>query len=228
MKVDVIMLSLSKDEKIHNMTQNAINTLHSSENKHKFNVILLESIKDQKVEYSGCTVMYPDFEFNYNKFMNFGLSRCNSKYVALCNNDLIFHKNWFSEIYKHKDIADSFSPWNNSGNCWHPEYKKTYEEEFLPGYEIGFHISGWCIVAKRKIFDTIELDERVSFWYSDKVYSDALQRKDIPHILVLNSYVDHLESVTLDQMPQNVKSALTGQQGEIYHNKISKENEIPA
>ena len=55
-------------------------------------------IRDNGFVYPECKVIYPEVEFNYNKFLNIGISNCEGDWVLICNNDLYFYKNWLQEI----------------------------------------------------------------------------------------------------------------------------------
>jgi GT2 family glycosyltransferase len=124
--------------------------------------------------------------------MNFGRKLGNNPYVCLCNNDLIFRKNWASEILKTaSEFPDvlSFCP-----IC--PKTQPLYG--ILPntgnyfGYQVRKEISGWCIFHKREIYDLIgDLDESFTHWFSDNDYSLSLYEKSIKHCLVSSSIVEH-------------------------------------
>jgi GT2 family glycosyltransferase len=224
MIIDVIMLVRTDSEKLHKMTQNAIDSLHDSETEFQFNIFLLESNKNSKYQYKKCTLIVPEIkgDFNYNRYMNYGISKCENEYVVLANNDLFFHKNWFTEIYKHKNKAESFSSWNNFDN-WHSTFAKIdlsefNEEGYKEGYRTSYEMTGWCFVAKRNIFDEFTLDERVDFWYSDNVYSDDLQKYGFRHILVRDSKVDHLCSKTTETFSKQKIKELTSDQYKKYNN----------
>lgn len=212
MMIDIVMLSLTNSDKLYEMTCNAIKSLRESETNIKFNVILVESNKNRDITKYPYTcadrVVVPRDEFNYNKFCKIGISHGNNEWVALCNNDLIFHKGWMSEIVKVDDdmkgYIQSYSPWNPY-NGWHDQLirpdinnYKAYE-----GYRTSYEVAGWCLVTKRQLLTTIKLDDRVNFWFSDNVYIDEMQKIGVRHALVRNSKVSHIcseTSKTLDSM----------------------------
>lgn len=219
MIVDAIMLALSTSDELFKMTQSAIDSLHNSETDFQFNIVLLESNKNSQYHYENCTTLVPDIEaFNYNKYMNYGIQKTINEYIILCNNDLVFHKGWFSAIYKHRDKSDSFSSWNNIGG-WHEVRIPEPYPEFIEGYKIGTEVGGWCLVVKRSVFDVITLDDRVSFWFSDNVYIDALRKNNMKHGIVTNSFVDHLLETTSKTLSNKERYKLRDAQREIY-NKI--------
>lgn len=235
MNIDVIMLTLTNSDELFEMTQSAINSLHNSEKTFKFNVILLESNHQSTYNYQNCTTLFlgDTGKFNYNRSMNYGIdytSNSGNEFVVLCNNDLIFHKGWFSEIYKYKNYADSFSSWNNYDD-WHNKYipNVTKLTPFIEGYRIAHEMTGWCFVVKRKVFESFRLNEGVDFWYSDNVYVDDLQKNGFKHILVRNSYVDHICSKTYKTLSKEEQENVTKEQLDKYNkikeDKIKKEME---
>jgi hypothetical protein len=175
--VDVIIPSFT-NEKTALILKNCIQSLRLSEQYISFNVILIESNQDTLGDDHGqnLTVSY----------------------------DLIFYPQWMMHIivaaYLNPEVK-SFSPWNSMWS-WHERCFPNNSEQYLLGYEIGRHLAGWCIVAKREIFKKINLSERVDFWYSDNVYADDLQANNIPHALVAPSRVDHITSQTKVLTPE--------------------------
>lgn len=203
MVVDVIMVvNYSKPELVE-MTNRCISSLHESERDIRFNIIIVE---DDGVD------------FNYNKKLCEGLSQSNNEFVILANNDLIFTEGFFSEIMAayNTNIAESFGCWNPN---WHEKYFKTYQEYYL-GYEIGKHLTGWCIVTTRKVLNEIDFcnenNFRVSFWRSDDIYKDLLKQHNIKHALVRNSKVTHLLSKTLKTHSKERQIELTINQKSKY------------
>lgn len=195
--IDVIIVSNACDNEKKKLTQNAVYTVRKSACRVR-NVVVIEQKKGIKFE-SAETLNY-NFDFNYNRCLNFGIDHCinsfDSKLLALCNNDLVFHTGWVGEIIKSMNE-------NNCGSA-SPYFKKLHSEIFpnLNGDKIGYSVRsilcGWCIVVTRKTIEAIgRLCEDVSFWYSDNIYAEQIRCKNIKHVLSLKSRVDHLESRTL-------------------------------
>lgn len=195
--VDVIIPSRT-DEKITPILRDCINSIRESEETIKFNIIVVES-GDKIVDLGqNKTVKYDSEIFCYNHALNLGLKASNNSWVVLANNDLIFKKDWMHEIIIARNMCptiESFSPWNDMWN-WHPRVFPNCELDIIEGYRIGAEIAGWCIVARRSIFDRVQLSERVRFWYSDNVYADELVKHGIKHALITRSKVDHIVSQT--------------------------------
>ena len=197
--VDIVIISYSKDDYCKSITENCITSLLSSEDNSEeiFNIIIVESEPSVKWEnFSKCIKTYnAPLPYGYNKFLNFGRKKGNSEWVALCNNDLEFKKNWFSEMLiaekKFPNVL-SFSPICPKTQ---PKYNIYPNTGYYEGYNIRMQISGWCIVQKRKIYEIIgDLDERFHHWFCDNDYAMTLMIKKIPHILVSSSIVEHHEN----------------------------------
>jgi glycosyltransferase involved in cell wall biosynthesis len=197
MKVSCVFLARTDSEISFGMTTKCIQSAMESEPNVEFEIIIVESNK----EYYTSTFIYPNFvkviipqeQFNFHQFLNIGIQQATGNYIALCNNDLIFHKNWFTEILKisnlHPEIL-SFSP-KGIPNI------STQEAEYQIGYKVTQQLKGWCIVVKPYIFKKIgALDETFSFFYADNDYGMTLKYYNIKHALVFNSYVEHLEKKT--------------------------------
>lgn len=213
--VDVVILSWAKTIELKNLTIRGIQTLLKSETDVNFNVFLLES--NNKAIYNfppSVKVVYMNERFGYHKFMNIGRKMGNSPYVALCNNDLRFQKNWASNIIKEmeqdKELL-SACPMEPVVNL----IPKHYTEEKY-GYETRKFINGWCIFQNRKIYDVIgDLDETFEFWCCDDDYGMTLQNKNIKHAIIKTSIVNHddnggksLQKLTPEQSRQYTSGGL--------------------
>lgn len=194
MNLSIIILSKTDTVDLYSMTMNCINSLMKTENNISKEILLIESNKN----YINSDFIYPDFvtviipesDFNFHKFLNIGIKASKGDYIALCNNDLIFYGHWFSAILeianKNKNIL-SFSP---TGTTPLLNEKKG----FSVGYKVRTHINGWCIIVKKEVFDKIgSLDEKFDFYFADNDYAMTLKRHNIKHARIYNSHVVHLE-----------------------------------
>jgi GT2 family glycosyltransferase len=194
MKLSSIFLARTDSVESFAMTTKCFQSAMASDPDVESEIIIVESNKT----YYESTFIYPDFvkviipqeQFNFHRFLNIGIQHATGDFIALCNNDLIFHQNWFTEILKianlHPEIL-SFSP-NGSVNT------KSQQIDYQIGYKVMQQIKGWCIVVRPKIFKKIGLlDETFSFYYADNDYGMTLKYYNIKHALVYNSYVEHLE-----------------------------------
>jgi GT2 family glycosyltransferase len=200
--IDIIMLSYAKNADLKNVTQQSIDTLLESEDRSiiHFNIIVLESNKSLKpFIYSNCKTIYPNQKFGYHKFLNIGISATNNPYLCLCNNDLIFHKNWASEILKAINVDHQLYSLSPACPLYHKDIISSSDNLISYGYEKRSHITGWAIFVKRDIFNIIgKLDEHFKFWYCDDDYIETLKHYNIKHAIVYKSLVTHLESTTIN------------------------------
>lgn len=192
MSVQVIILSDSKNERLRMMTEKCIDSLLFSEPLRYFNICVV----DNKNRFSKVTNIKIDEPFNYNRYINIAAKQSNSEWIVFCNNDLHFHKNWFTELMKlNLDVMSS--------RCPIDKRQKIGKDVF--GYKIGYNFSGWCFTMKRKVFEKIGgFNEAYEFWCADNAVLDQLKKIDVVPCLVAKSLVTHYGSQTLSTM-QNKK-----------------------
>lgn len=223
--IDVIIPARSNTESLHSLTQETILSLHISEPKANFNVIVVESGGVDQNYQGAKTILYPEGErFNYNKALNIGMQFTENEYIIFCNNDLIFQNHFFLEL-KH---AFNYGFQSVCPIC--PRHHKLIpkEYEFISGYNVGGELIGWCIAVKRSIFDKIgKFDESVDFWYSDHVYAEQLKEHQIPHALVTASKVLHLGSQTLNSLTPEEYLEVTILQKKKYQDYLKLNNKEP-
>jgi hypothetical protein len=195
MGLSAIILSYTNSEKIHRMTLECIDSLIVSEDFNEYlqlEILLIESNQNYREEGfaypENVKVIVPGSPFNFHAYLNIGIKASAMPFVALCNNDLLFRKHWFTEILNVKKNVPrirSFSP-VQSGEA-------TGEGLYSLGYDVRKHLKGWCMVAERKLFDNIGLpDEQFDFYYADDDYAMTLRKYHEPHALVHRSVVEHL------------------------------------
>jgi GT2 family glycosyltransferase len=210
MEIDVIIPSLTFPE-YDQMIRDCIYSLRSSESDHSFNVIIIES-SDRKIELGQNSTLESPKPFNYNKSMDLGIKHSNNEWIVMANNDLLFEKNWFSEILnakKERPDISSFSSWNNISN-WHNDRLPNCED-IREGYGIGYELCGWILIIKREDYLKLNIVNDVSFWCSDNVYDDEIRRNELKHALVKKSIVNHLTSKTLFSGKVDVENLTAGQ-----------------
>ncbi|NBU96944.1 MAG: glycosyltransferase [Spirochaetia bacterium] len=194
--LDVVIISYAKDDYCRALTTNCINSLIASENNSLdlFNIIVVESEPEINWEHLAENVKtYPaPLPYGYHKFLNFGRKMGNSPWVALCNNDLIFKDGWFTSIIEASAHLPDFMSFSPMCPMTQPLYGIRENNGVIEGYEIRKHISGWCIVHKREIYNIIgELDERFHHWFCDNDYAMELVANGLRHALVTESIVEH-------------------------------------
>uniref|UniRef100_A0A6M3KHF9 Putative glycosyltransferase n=1 Tax=viral metagenome TaxID=1070528 RepID=A0A6M3KHF9_9ZZZZ len=188
-EVDVIIISWAKTPELRTVTQNCLDTLYSSETDVRFNPVIVESAPD--VEYNWGATIHPKDEFGYNKYCNLGRKAGKAPWVALCNNDIMFHPGWATiMLAAHKQFPQfrSMSPWcpRTMGDV------NGKQGTLLEGYQIRNHVAGWCLFHERGIYDAIgDLDEKIRFWYADNDYALLIEKNGIKHCVVPDALVTH-------------------------------------
>lgn len=194
--IDIIFLSYSKNDYLKNLTIQSIDTLLKSEDPKKihFNILVIESNKSiAPYQFENSKTIYPEQEFGFHKYLNIGIKATSSPYVCLCNNDLIFHTGWASEMIKAMDEDPKIM--SATPYCMNFHKKEGFIEDGPPieGY-FGI-LTGWCIFVKREIFNIIGmLDEHFVFWYCDYDYSNTLEKMKVKNSLIPKSKITHLGS----------------------------------
>jgi len=212
-EIDIIILSYAYNKELKQTTIDAINSLITSEDSTKinFNIIIIESQQElNDYQYAFSKTVYPETPFGYHRYMNIGIDLTSSPYICLCNNDLIFHKGWASEILKYmEEIPDlvSASPICSIG---HPFMGIQVNSGIQAGYRIGYEIAGWCLFLKREILLSIGiLDENYRFSGADHDYANTLAVMNLKHALITTSIVDHAYSKTLMTQSKERQDELT-------------------
>lgn len=224
--IDIIILSFAKDDILKKTTEEAIISLLKSENPTEilFNIIVIESNKKlEPFNYEGATTLYPSEKFGYHSYMNIGIKLTQNPYICICNNDLLFHPNWASEILKTFKINPEISSASPICSIYHPVNNIAINSGIHIGYTVRKEIAGWCLFFKRSILEkTGLLDEKFTFWYADNDYASTLEKHQIKHALVTTSVVDHLESKTLNTFQLEQKMKMTATERFYYEYKWKK------
>lgn len=221
-EIDMIILSYAQNEDLKRTTINCIRSLVNSEDQHqiKFNILVIESEKKiQPYQYDFTTTIYPEEEFGYHKFMNMGIKMTTAPYVCMCNNDLIFHKNWATEILQpFLQYTDVYSA-SPVCSIFHPTVGIEINSGLRIGYQVRQEVSGWCLFFRRDLLKIIgQLDPNYKFWCADNDYINTLWVLKLYHVLVTSSIVDHLENHTLKNQTEEEQLRLTEQEC-IYFDK---------
>jgi hypothetical protein len=197
MEFDVIIPSYAKDDTLRQMTAASLETLFTSTASDviRFHAVVMEQNKavvyDVPTQGHNLITVHYDYPFNYNKVINHGISLTGSHYVIWSNNDVIFHDHFAEKLLAVFNMGYlSVSPYCPIS------HRKHYDagDHIYKGNITGKTVPGWCIAAKRSIFDKIgKLNEDVEFFYSDNIYVEQLNKAEITHALVCNSFVTHLD-----------------------------------
>lgn len=197
MTYDLIIVTQSKGDLIQ-VTQNCIDS--ARKDNADLNIIIVETGQPFKYQWVTKIIDY-NGEFNYNRALNLGLKYAKGDIRILANNDLIFHEGW-SKIGELMQLNDY-----HSASVLSQAVNGFQRGDFIfEGYEIGKHLTGWCIFMDKYCQDKIgKLDEAVAFWYSDNLYAAQIKAAGIRHGLFCNIQVDHLTSLTLAKQPSSVQ-----------------------
>lgn len=222
-EIDIIIASYAQNDELKETTLNAIDSLMASEDadKIKFNVIVIESEKSlAPYQYPYSRTVYPQEPFGYHRYMNIGIEMTTAPLVCICNNDLIFHPLWATELLKplvtYADIY-SVSPFSTAH---HTELGYKMNDGLKLGYKVREQLVGWCIMMKRDLFRLSgKLDENYIFWYADNDFANTLYVLKLHHVLVTSSVVDHLESKTLLKQSSERQEELTEKEIIYYRKK---------
>lgn len=202
MTVDVIILSHAKSEQLKNITQQTIDSCRASDPEIDFNILVME--QQPGIIYKGAKTHYINESFNYNRFMNTGISMTGAEYVCLCNNDLIFGEGWATKL------IEAMKKYNLLSACPRCYVATRIKEGVSFGYNNSCQMSGWCIMTNRKLFDIIgKIDEDFPFWFADNAYAEQLKIHKVAHALVSDSVVRHLGSSTLNTLTQQLHHEYT-------------------
>jgi|688.fasta_scaffold61422_7 GT2 family glycosyltransferase len=225
MVVDVIILSYVKDDSILKMNNDCIDSLNSSSENIKFNILLIETdwINEYKYDQPNVKVIQPKEEFNYNKFLNIGLKECKNDWVLISNNDTIYHKNFLEEMmvaHNHDNQILSMSPMDDD---WHRHQTFDKKSDIYYGYRTSYEVAGWSILVHNSAIQTIGgFDEQFTFWYQDNDYAHSLMKNNIKHALITKSKVTHLLSKSHGFLEGRKKYEMTDGLGHVFMNKWMK------
>lgn len=221
-EIDIVILSYAQTEELKQVTINCLTSLMASEDPEliKFNIIVVESQKDLKpFQYAYGQTVYPDQPFGYNRYMNIGMAMTSAHYICLCNNDLLFHPQWATEILKPFHTYWDLSSASPMCTIHHTKLGMEPNIGLLPGYRERVEVSGWCLFFKRTMLNVIgQLDENFIFRHASHDYTHLLSALDLNHVLVTSSLVDHLDHTTLNKQEPERFNQLMWEQ-DIYYEK---------
>ena len=206
MNVTLIIISNAKDRRLYNITQCAVQTA-------KCDVIVIEQ-NPEVDNYLGAQTVYTIEPFNYNALANRGVEMCDTDWIVISNNDVVFSDGWLEELLKADyPIVSPVCPNDHRFNGL-----KRNET----GEQTGRHLSGWCFMIHRTLWEKIGgFDEDFPFWCADNSLMEQLIKIGVPPMVVPKSIVTHLYSQTLNTV--NSKDDLTHDQVRKYNKKYGRE-----
>jgi hypothetical protein len=229
-KFDVIILSLVADDLTYQTTKSCvdsyINTANDLINKIyvvETNVNFNKEYNQQKVE-----VIIPNERFNYNKFYNIALDKCQSEFVIGPNNDLIIQPNCLQTLLKEFQTNLEISSISPIDREWH-RHTKMYlpsDNKLYYGSEVSLHMFGCIFACRRSIFNQIGfLDESFYFFYQDNDYIMSLDRCNLLHGVHTGARVKHQSGHSNKYAEDRLKytSQNMNEQGDLLANKWNSE-----
>jgi len=201
--VDVICLTNTDNFSSYETTNRTINTILDSEDKIKFNIILMESNSLSDYVYHNVShYIKPNVKFNYNHYLNLASDYLKSEWVLITNDDVKYEKNWFTEILKvyHQDpTIESFSPKEVLFySTIYADHFVGSKDDYWVSYNVTEAVCGWSLLMRRRVWDEVfPWDENFDFYYQDNDYSKLIESKGIKHALVRNSLTLHLGNLSL-------------------------------
>ncbi len=204
---DVVIMSNASTSKLRRMTQRTIDTCIAGANSLPVDVTVMEQ---QPGKYAHATTVHAPEDFNYNAFANRGASRGAAPWIVVANNDLLFHDGWLHHLLAvdHPVV---------SPKCPR-DYRQAEFVENTSGYFTARHFSGWCYMIRRELWQQIGgFDEDVTFYCSDDVVIEQVKAVGVMPMLVTDSIVEHLQSVTF--RAQRNRDELTWRNIAIFNEK---------
>lgn len=195
-KFDVIILSLVVDPYTHGLTKCCIDSYINTGGDLINKIFVVETNPNFTVGYNNPKVelIKPNEEFNYNKFYNIALDKCNAEYIIGPNNDILIKPNCLQNIltqFQNNPELQSISPvdrtWHRHSQMYLPHNNKLYY-----GYVVGLHVMGCLFAARKSVFNQLGyLDETFYFYYQDNDYAAALERCKLKHALYTGAEINH-------------------------------------
>ena len=210
--VDVIILSKVAKYRDNAMTQKAIDSCVQGSNGLPVNIIVMEGGIGQ---YRNATTIPKRGKFNYNQYANEGAALGSADWIMIANNDLTFTDGWLHNlIAAGHPIVSPHEP--NDG-------RQADITENTEGDVTGKHLSGWCFMITRKLWQEIGgFDTDVDFWCSDDVVIEQVKAAGVMPMVVKDSVVIHAGSQTLNQQTDDVTTDLKWRNVYIYNTKYGK------
>lgn len=208
--VDIVIMSNAATWPLRLSTQKTIDTALSGAGMLPVNVMVLE--QQDGITYRGASTMHMPDKFNYNRFANIGAEIGSAPWIVVANNDLVFHEGWLHPLLAagHPLV---------SPKC--PRSEKQAEivtNTMGPG--TGKHLSGWCFMISRELWDEIGgFDTCVNGWCSDDVVIQQAWQQGTAPMLVPQSIVEHAVSQTLKTRSVEEQESLTWGQLDIFIKK---------
>jgi hypothetical protein len=180
----ILILSNTANIQYYTMLENCINSI----NPNIYEIIVVETnkkLKNKNIQLKA-KFLFPEIDFNYNEYVNYGLKYASGNKFIVSNNDVIYMPGCINEIDLKLNTYDSVCP--------HDINTHTNIEKDEEGTKIGYHVLGCCIAFTKKTLETIgEFDTKFKFWYQDNDYCNNLKKHNLKHALLKNARIQHLK-----------------------------------
>lgn len=223
-KIDAVILTYTADNRIFSMTQEAINSLIVSASNFDLNIVVVETENKTGREYQNCIVICPNEQFNFNRFLNIGISftRQNSDFVLLLNNDIVCYPDWLDKIINKMNInsLDSACP-RSPGWQFHSDLNDI--SYLFNEYSIGRGLTGWALVFKTdSLLKVFPFDEDFVFWCGDNYLAEQMQKLNFKHALIGESKIEHLTNRSHRLVPRHLFDHYTNGMVRVLNQKLEK------
>lgn len=197
--LDIIILSKTSDQAHFDMVKRCVDSYLADGDELIKSIIIVESNKKFDTSVwsavsSKIKSIVPPYKFNYNQFLNIALDHCTGDVVCISNNDVIVKPGcvkvmyaFFNQLPNLMSASPVDRTWHNNSYEIFPEDNKAYL-----GYETTKHLLGFCIFARRSVFDVIgKFDERFHFYHQDNDYEMCLRKHKLSHALITHCHIEH-------------------------------------
>jgi GT2 family glycosyltransferase len=166
-------------------------------------------------QYRNATTIPKRGKFNYNQYANEGAALGSADWIMIANNDLTFNDGWLHNLIAAGHPVVSPHEPNDA--------RQADITENTEGDVTGKHLSGWCFMITRKLWQEIGgFDTDVDFWCSDDVVIEQVKAAGVLPMIVKESVVIHAGSQTLLQQPEAVQTDWKWRNVYIYNTKYGK------
>lgn len=183
--MNVIILSNTKNPSYYYMLKECVDSVWLSKCVSRIIVVETNSKLANKEIPLKAEFIFPNIDFNYNKFLNIAFNKISEKEnkIIISNNDVVYEPGCLDQLNSALENFDSVSPTSRNIES---------KEQFTIGYDVEKVLMGWCIGMNRYVYDKMGgFDERFSFWYQDNDYANTLKKFKFKHARVNDAYALH-------------------------------------
>lgn len=233
-KMDVIILSWAKTEEKYNMCKREINNLRASSPDTDFQIVVVESNKNIQSEPfteevlfgPDLTLMIPDENFGYNKFLALayhGFFEESAPYLMILNDDVVaFNDGFAGKLIEGLKLFSSVCPSGLREAKWG---RVDESKPHVIGYELNV-VNGWCIAFDKAILKAASFETffppQIDFYYQDCYYAEMLKFRGLKHALITGAQALHLQAQSVAVMDKEARITYTFGQKSVFNALVSK------